>query len=327
MFVLRPSNYRRFPAGRIAGWNLSLIGRLRTGSSRSAVARFAIIAGVFVVALAAVGPVTAAPSRVQPKPSGQALEVSPTVQQVSIDPGKAVVQQIRIRNITKSELVITSQINDFVPDGETGLPRLILDENAQPTSRSIKGWVTLPASIRLVPREAKTVTVRVNVPKTASPGSHYGVVRFSGRPPGLEGEGVSVAASIGVLEFIRVSGAVDENLKVEEFAFAKDGKKRKLIEAAPGLFVARLNNHGNVDVTPTGQIEIRNIFGRKVAALNVNLPPRIVLPDSIRRFDQPLDKATIGNKILFGRYTADLNLNYGEGKKPVSSKIVFWVIP
>jgi hypothetical protein len=69
------------------------------------------------------------------------------------------------------------------------------------------------------------------------------------------------------------------------------------------------------------------MFGKKVAAVNVNLPPRYILPDSTRKFSQPLDSAVIGKKKLFGRYTAKLTLTYGADKQSVTKTISFWVIP
>jgi hypothetical protein len=57
------------------------------------------------------------------------------------------------------------------------------------------------------------------------------------------------------------------------------------------------------------------------------VPPRNVLPQSIRRFEQPLDKSVIGNKKLFGHYTAKLNLTYGNNKKALVASVSFWVIP
>ena len=67
--------------------------------------------------------------------------------------------------------------------------------------------------------------------------------------------------------------------------------------------------------------------GNKIANVNVNLPPRNILPNSIRKFEQSLDSSVIGSKMLFGRYTADLRITYGTSNQSVTKSIVFWVIP
>ena len=47
----------------------------------------------------------------------------------------------------------------------------------------------------------------------------------------------------------------------------------------------------------------------------------------MRKFEQPLDSSVIGNRVLFGRYTADLKLSYGTQGQTVTSSTSFWVIP
>jgi hypothetical protein len=69
------------------------------------------------------------------------------------------------------------------------------------------------------------------------------------------------------------------------------------------------------------------MFGNAVANVNVNLNQNNVLPASIRRFESPLDDKVIGNRVLFGRYTADLKLTYGAKGQTLTSSVSFWVIP
>jgi len=95
------------------------------------------------------------------------------------------------------------------------------------------------------------------------------------------------------------------------------------------MFYERLKNEGNVHEQPRGQISIKDMFGQKIANLNVNLENRNVLPGSTRKFEQPLDETVIGNRMLFGRYTADLEITYGsaENRQTMTSQLSFWVIP
>ena len=69
------------------------------------------------------------------------------------------------------------------------------------------------------------------------------------------------------------------------------------------------------------------MFGNKVANVNVNMPVRNILPQSIRKFEQPLDRGALGNRMLFGRYKADLKVTYGSDKQVLTKSIEFWVIP
>lgn len=260
--------------------------------------------------------------------SGQALEIAPPVVNLKADPGQTITTKISLRDISQDPLIVTGEVNDFVAAGEDGTPKVILDdENAAEDPYSLKSWIAPLPELKLEPRQIKDMTVTIRVPSDAAPGGYYGVIRFTGTPPELEGTGVSLSASLGSLVFVRVSGDAKESMQVEEFTTTLNGNNTSLFEAAPVNFMERLKNTGNTHLQPAGQVTITDMFGQKVAVVNVNLPPRNVLPQSIRKFEQPLDSTVIGNKILFGRYTADLNITYGDSHQTLTASTTFWVIP
>ena len=257
--------------------------------------------------------------------AGQALEIGPPVINLSADPGSTVTAQISLRDVSASSLVVSAQINDFIAGGEDGTPKIILDDTV--SAYSFKSWVSPLSTVTLKPKELKTFTITITVPKDASPGGYYGVVRFTGTPPDLEGAGVSLAASLGSLILLKVNGDAREELGIEEFYVSNNDTRGTIFESAPIIFSERLKNTGNIQQQPTGLVTVKDMFGNVVATLPINQPPRDVLPDSIRKFEQPLDETVIGNKILFGLYTAELSVTYGTDKQTVTSNISFWVIP
>lgn len=257
--------------------------------------------------------------------SGQALEIGPPVINLSADPGSTVTASISIRDVSSTNLVVTGEINDFIAGGEDGTPKIILDDTV--SKYSFKSWVSPLSSPTLKPRELKTFKIDINVPSDASPGGYYGIVRFTGTPPDLEGTGVSLSASVGSLILLKVNGDAKESMSVEEFSASHDGRKGTLFEAAPIVFTTRLKNTGNIQEEPTGLVTVKDMFGNVVATLAVNQPTRNVLPDSIRKFESSLDSTNIGNKILFGLYHADLSVTYGTDKQVLTSSMSFWVIP
>jgi hypothetical protein len=261
-----------------------------------------------------------------PTNSGQALEIAPPVITLTANPGQTLKVQIFLRDISSSNLIVTSQANDFVAAGEDGTPKVLLNKESN-NPYSLRDWVVPPASLSLVPREIKSLTVTINVPANASPGGHYGIIRFTGTAPSLQGTGVSLSASLGSLILLTVNGQVNENLSVKEFSVNHNGKTGTVFQSGPVNFVVRLLNNGNVHEQPVGQITIKDMFGKKFAAVNVNLPPKNVLPSSTRKFGIPLDSSVIGNKKLLGRYTATLSVTYGKDKKVLTSSTTFWVIP
>ena len=259
--------------------------------------------------------------------AGQALEIAPPVLNLTADPGQLITTKIILRDVSTSKLVVRNQINDFVASGEDGTPRLLLDDAAEDSPYSLKSWIQPLPEFTLNPKQINELPVKIKVPANAAPGGYYAVVRFTATAPGLDGTGVSLSASLGTLVLLRINGDAKESMKVEELSTTKNGKRTGLFESQPITFQARIKNEGSTHEQPTGAIVVSDMFGNKIAGVNVNLTRNNVLPNSIRKFEQTLDKATIGDRFLFGRYTADMKLTYGTKGQTVTESTSFWVIP
>ena len=279
----------------------------------------AVYGGVAPIVLAATA---------QPSAGGaQALEIAPPIVNLTVNPGQTATVPIYLRDIAKTNLVVSGQTNDFVADGEDGTPKLLLN-GSDSNPYSMKDWVVSLPSINLIPQEIKAMTVTLKVPKDASPGGHYGVIRFTATPPGFEGTGVALSASLGALMLVTVSGKINENVSVAEFSVNQNERTGSFFETPPINLVERFKNNGNIHEEPTGQIIIKDMLGRTFAGINVNSPPHNILPASIRKFTETLDEHAYGSgKMMFGRYTADLKVTYGASKTVLTSEISFWVIP
>lgn len=258
--------------------------------------------------------------------AGQALEIAPPIVNLTVNPGQTATVAIYLRDVAKTNLIVTGQANDFVAAGEDGTPKLLLDGDSS-SPYSMKSWVTSLPSLNLIPQEIKAMTVTLKVPKDASPGGHYGVIRFTATPPDLQGTGVSLSASLGALMLVTVTGKISEDMSIAEFSANQNGHTGSFFEAPPIDLVERIKNNGNIHEEPTGQIIIKDMLGRTFAGINVNSPPHNILPASTRKFDEVLDEHVYGKAMMFGRYTADLKITYGASKTVLTSQISFWVIP
>lgn len=253
--------------------------------------------------------------------SGQGLEISPPLLNLKADPGQIIKSEIRVRNVTKDSLVIKAEFEDFVASGEDGQPKILLDAEEQ-SPYSIKDWLNSPSDVILAPGQRESIKITINVPNDASPGGHYGVVRFTGTPPELKGTGVSLSASVGTLILVGVSGDVTESAKVAELYTERNGKRGSLFEYGPLNIVVRIENNGNIHLQPKGTLQVTDMFGRTVYLGQINQDSRNVLPGSIRKFEQFMDK-----NLLFGRYKLKADLVYGTNNQITSDSVTFWVIP
>ncbi len=264
----------------------------------------------------------------------RATTISPLVIEVDLDPGGAIKKTVSLYNETGQDLRLNGYIETFKPRGESGEAEVASDINYQALS-----WVGLPINaVNLKPGEVLEAPVMINIPKTAQVGGYYLAVMWETAPAVRAGETpINVSSRVGTLLLLKVKGAVQEKLDISEFS-TKDNFYNRL----PAKFFLRLKNLGNVHIKPGGYLTIENIFGRVVENLPFNNDNGNILPQSIRKFDLVWQKknppevsggfwreltAEFG-QFAFGRYVAQLNLEYGESQQRISSpEIVFWVVP
>lgn len=257
---------------------------------------------------------------------GQALEIAPPMLTLTGDPGETITANINIRDVSAGPLIVTSQVNDFSAQGENGIPKISLDEN-EPSPYSIINWVQPLGQLRLEPKQNKILPVTIKIPADAAPGGYYGVIRFTSAAPESDTTSVTLSASLGTLVFIRVNGDAKEGSAIKEFSTSQNGSQSWMFEGAPITFGIRVANTGNVYEQPVGQIAVKDMFGKPIANVNVNLERRVVLPGSVRKFEAPLDKTVIGDRMLFGYYTADLTMTYGSDNQKMATSLSFFVFP
>lgn len=253
--------------------------------------------------------------------AAQGIEISPALVELNAARGSTYNITLKVTNVTSSDLVYDPSVNDFDAANESGTPQVILDSKLPATS-SIITWVTMIPQFELQPRQVKVITAQIIIPADAEPGGHYGVLRFSGQNPEVEGNGVGLSASVGVLLLVRVDGVITEKASLVSFYSAQNDKQNWFFEDGPITFVTRIQNEGNIHLKPVGSIELIDMFGGVVSTISVNSDKSNVLPNSIRRFEGKLDK-----KWMIGRYTANLAVGYGTTGQAITSTISFWVIP
>lgn len=287
---------------------------------------------VFILLLSTAAPEASALTPTTSTNVGQALEIAPPLITLTANPGQVIKTDIKLRDITKTNLVVTNEIDDFVAAGEDGTPKILQgDDSNDPFA--MKKWVTPLPSFTLVPQQVQNLPMTITIPKNASPGGHYGVIRFTGIPPQLKGTGVSLSASIGALVLLTISGNIKHQLSVDQFATAQNeqnGKLKvaKLFQSTPLTFIVKLKDTGNIQEEPAGHIVVTDMFGKVVAGVNINLPPRNILPDSTRQFTGALDHTDLSSRRLFGLYHAKLTAKYGaNNEQTLTDTISFWVIP
>ena len=252
----------------------------------------------------------------------QGLQISPAVIEINAQPGQTINFQLKLTDISGGALNAHMSVNDFGAKNESGDPEIILDPS-ETTQYSMRQWVGPQPDVKLNSQQTKIFGMTIEVPKDAEPGGHYAIIRFTGaqdNPGG--GAKVAQAASVGTLILMRIGGNISESLRFIDLYASKDGHRGPLFYNGPITFTERLRNEGSVHEKPTGQIIVRNIFGKTVTSLEVNPGLHNVLPGSVRRFDQ-----TWKGKFLVGPYQAESKIKYGPQARVITSSITVWFFP
>lgn len=251
------------------------------------------------------------------------LKISPLRTDVSADPGETKVVKVLITNLQDEQVAVRIIQNDFIAGDEDGTPAIILDEKEFASSHSLKRFMTPIESITLEPNEARAVGIELAVPADADPGGYFGAVRFAPTDPDSGGQ-VNASASVASLILLTVSGDAPEKVDVTEFLVKQDGRSRTFFVSGDNLELStRFQNTGKVQAGPFGKISVQK--GEEVVYevdFNSNNPRDVILPDSARRWNVPLEQTS-----SFGRYTVTATFTYGTKNQSVEMTETFWVIP
>lgn len=252
--------------------------------------------------------------------AGAGVEIKPSMIDEGADPGQVLRQDITLTNISNAEQTYYLISRDISGVTDSNTP-IFADPGAEITGFELSSWLEYRTEpITLAPGASEMITITVNVPQDATPGSHFGGVFISVEPPKLREVGAGIGYEVGVIVSIRISGDAIESARIREFS------SDRLIYGSPIVnFVTRVENPGNVLIRPVGPLEINNMFGRRVGVLTVNDSLGGVFPGATRAFNSKWEGEGLG----FGRYQAIVGLLYGSpgSQTTVSATVSFWVLP
>lgn len=267
--------------------------------------------GVLAVVLAALPSLASAQT-------AQGVELKPAVIEDSAQPGQVYHFGITVRNISDSDRTYSFSARDIKGLDSNGQP-VFADAN-EATEYALSSWINLPqTSVSLAAGEMREIPFSVTVPAGASPGAHFGGIFIDAAAGQQQATGAAIGYSVGTIISLKIAGDVVEDAQLREFS------TDKFVYGVPTVaFSARVENRSNVLARPHGLVEVSDMFGKKVATLNVNDAAAPVFPGSDRsyRIDWQSDE------FAFGRYQAIVSLVYGDSaRKTITGATSFWVLP
>lgn len=239
-----------------------------------------------------------------------------------LNPGEKYIKEITVTNRLGKRMDFEINIEDF--KGSRNIEQSVVLLGNEKGPYSLKDYLKPDITkFTLDHGQRMMIEVEVDIPPDAEPGGLYGSVLVSAHPPlsaeSIEAEKakgqISLITRLGSLFFVRIKGAAREDASLKEFKTINN-----FYEKTPIPFQIIFENNGSVHLTPSGKIEIKNLLGKKIDEVDVDL--FFALPDSLKYREIKWDKG-----LLLGRYTAVLSLNRGYRNIIDQKTISFWVIP
>lgn len=251
------------------------------------------------------------------------LKVSPVRSDIEVKPGETHTVKVGVTNLTGGDISVRPVTNDFIAGDERGTPALILDADKFAPTHSLKRYMQPLPDVVIPAGKLKMVEVVIVVPKDAQAGGYFGAIRFAPTTPDGGGE-VNLSASVASLILMTVPGPTTEKLDLTDFEVQQNGKNGKIFRTPDNLQLSfRFTSSSNVQVAPFGKISVKK--GDKTVYehdFNQQDPRQMILPDSARRWDIPIENIDG----FFGKYTAYTTLTYGKSNQTVEVKKDFWII-
>lgn len=201
--------------------------------------------------------------------------------------------------------------------------------------KDLGAWIQMSDSeLILDPQESRNVSFTLTIPKENVPvGDHWGavIVEKAELTPTSQ-PGLSIKTRVGISIRNRVPGEIIQKLIISKVNWEIRNKK---LSAKPttgekiktaiglnkeGLIILELKNEGNTHLSPKANIEITDIFGGHIDTLEYASLGSSALGQTSTvpvKWEKPS---------LFGRFTAKINIVYGDNQT-VEVKKSFWIVP
>ena len=241
-----------------------------------------------------------------------------TISPVVIDEkGKArdiINESITLTNNTAYNMVLYPSINDV--NNESGMQTFQYAQDSSGLKNSLSNWVELSrGTIEISPGEQKVVPFTITINENAIANTYHAVIAFG------EGNTRDQAEAAPPLGTVTVNLEVQADIK-ESLQLAKFTTDNVVFTGDDVLFNYQLENIGNQDLDPTGEIDIYDRNGQQVASVDVNKEGKTISPNQISQL------ASVWNGANgFGRFKALLTVNYGTQAATVQDTVFFWVVP
>ena len=273
---------------------------------------------------------------------GQSISIYPPVIQTQATPPSSPTVPIIIQNNNNENITLKIQLIPFKTNGSNGKIILVPEQAEKGFYPYYKNRIQFlvdgkkTEEVQLQALESKEILLNINLTKGDPPGDfYYSIIFISNDTLQNESSTSTIPAGIATNLLLSVGPKSQSTGGIVEFstsAFKSQG---------PVKFKLRLHNASQHLISPTGKIDVQNMFGKKVAT--INLLPQYVLagtnryllddgynPTAVTSRTTQADNMPVivwNENFLFGWYKASASILLEEIDQPITASTYFFAFP
>lgn len=226
---------------------------------------------------------------------------------------------IVVRNVGTQSVSLFPIVNAISLGIDGGIEEFVSASMSDRTN-TVTSWIEISRkTISLVQGESREIPVTFRINPNAEPGVYHAYIAFAHGGNITEAEAaVRNGGGQGVIINITVEDERNEVLRLSKFLI-----DRFIFNPGVDDIQYTVDNPGDTDITPQGDIILYNNRGEEVGAVEVNPERRTVKPGESAVFNAGMPTAS-----LLGKYKAFLTLEYGTKQHAsVNDTAFFFVFP
>lgn len=246
------------------------------------------------------------------------VSLSPRLIDVSLEPRDTSNQVIVVTNTAPVKTTFFVFVNNVTVGLEGGVQEFIPPSMSDRTS-SLSSWMEIQRSgFDIDPQSAKEVPLVIKMDSRANPGVYHALVSVA---PGRNVDEAEALVRGGQAPSVLVTVTYEKKL-MDSLKLVQFFVKKFITHTTAENMTYRLENTGDTEVKPTGDIILYNQKGEEVAALPVNVEGKTIQPGTSVSFP-----VTLKDNTLFGKYKAFLTVRYGSQGAAIYDTVYFYFFP
>jgi hypothetical protein len=215
-----------------------------------------------------------------------AATISPSVLELSGARGEVVETLFSILNTGTSDQTYYVDVLDFGPVDETGTPQFFEVEEG---TNDLTDWIQfLTSEVHVPTQTAVDVPVSIVLPDDIPSGGYYAAITVANAPADvIAANGAIIEAKTAILVLLTVEGETMEKIALLDLNGPEDSN-------IYGTYTFRVQNQGNVHVTPEGALTLSGAFGTVLKEVLINTEGGRVLPGTTRSYTVTVENSVQG---------------------------------